>query len=152
MRFPVFRSSSSVNPCRTLPTKCSHELFTTHENALFHLFTKASLSHQLSGKFSQYHILLILQRDLLRRWDGLDKERSVLVGNAKDLFLSYAPGKRRVRFPFGGEKLRYSVSDNREDREGMCITPGRRPPYRNYVRRGSSGAVAPSFTNKRRKL
>jgi len=27
------------------------------------------------------------------------------------------------------------VPDNREDREGMSITPGRRQPYQNYVRR-----------------
>lgn len=52
------------------------------------------------------------------------------------MFLSCAPGKRRVRFPSGEEKLHCSVPDNRERiAKGMCITPGRRQPYRNYVRR-----------------
>jgi len=83
----------------------------------------------------QYHVLLIVQRNLLRWWNSLDKERNVLAIDAKDLFLSCAPEKRRVRFPSGEEKLRCSVPDNREDREGMSITPGRRQPYQNYVRR-----------------
>lgn len=71
LRLSVFRSSLftplSTLVAHVLLAKRSHELFATPENALFHPFAKAWLTHQLSGKFSQYHVLLIVQRDLPHR-------------------------------------------------------------------------------------